>query len=169
AHEFDHSAIVYAGDLYPPKRTLTPVLAALRHLKTTQPASAPPWRLHYYGRMGDQIRKDAERFGLCDEVILHGSVPRQQALAAVAGAGVAVVVTSISRKGSLEDRGIVTGKLFEALGLGTRTLLIAPDDSDAENILETSNLGCRFSGDDTEGIAAFLSAAMCNRIPERSA
>ena len=41
----------------------------------------------------------------------------------VRGAGLAVVITSVNEPASLEDKGIVPAKIFEAIGLGTPTLL----------------------------------------------
>jgi hypothetical protein len=56
----------------------------------------------------------------------------------------------------MEDKGIVTGKVFETLGLGRPVLLIAPYGSDATVIAESTGLGKRFAGDDIDGMALFL-------------
>jgi hypothetical protein len=68
----------------------------------------------------------------------------------------AVVITTVADQMSQADRGIVPGKLFEILGLGTRILLISPPGSDAEAIALPTGLAYRFQGDDIAGIAAFL-------------
>jgi len=82
---------------------------------------------------------------------------RATALEAVKGAGVAVVITSVADNATLEDNGMVTGKIFEAIGLGTPVLVIAPDGSDANVVAETTGLGRRYPANDVDGIASFLS------------
>ena len=159
-YPFNHFAIVYVGGFYQPKRVITPVMAALQCLESADRNLDVDWRFHYYGWDEAYVREVAASAGLNDRVILHGNVPRREALSAIRGAGVAVVITSVTSKSTLEDRGIVTGKVFESLGLGTPTLLIAPPGSDIETIGETAGLARRFSGEDIGGIASFLCDAM---------
>jgi len=155
-HEFDHRAIVYTGKFYPPKRVISPVMAALKRLKDTGADRAHEWYFHYYGSEENHVYEEAKRFDAMDRVVLHGSVPRTTALSAVRGASIAVVITSVAEDGTLADRGIVTGKVFEALGLGTPILLIAPPGNDAAAIVEGSGMGQRLAGTDIEGITRFL-------------
>ena len=63
------------------------------------------------------------------------------------GAGVAVVITSVVESATPEDNGMVTGKIFEAIGLGTPTLLIAPAGSDANVVAETTGLARSFTAE----------------------
>lgn len=164
-HDFGHFAIVYAGGFYPPKRVITPVIAALQRLQRLHPRDARPWRFHYYGDGSDHVRAVARELGVMDQVTLHGMVPRQEALAAVRGAGVAAVITSVEETHALSDRGMVTGKLFEAVGLGTPTLLVGPARNDAASILAATGLPGPFSGSDPDGMARFLADALANRLP----
>jgi glycosyltransferase involved in cell wall biosynthesis len=156
--DFGHFAIVYAGTFYPPKRVLTPITAALQELKSR--ATSKPWAFHYYGASDADVRREAASRGIEDRVVVHGKVSRDEALSAVRGAGVAAVITSVFPQGTLEDRGILTGKLFEAIGLNTPVLAIAPDGSDIESILKQTGLGRRFVGTAVSEIAEFLSTAM---------
>jgi glycosyltransferase involved in cell wall biosynthesis len=151
--DFGHFAVVYTGIFYPPKRVISPVMAALRRLNDN---GARRWMFHYYGRHESHVWEAAERFRMKSSVAVHGNVPRSEALAAVKGAGVAVVITSVAKEATLEDNGMVTGKLFEAIGLGTPVLLIAPTGSDARIVAETTGLAHSFTADDLDGIAAFL-------------
>jgi glycosyltransferase involved in cell wall biosynthesis len=157
--DFGHFAIVYTGSFYPPKRVITPVMAALKRFKEIRNGYNAECYFHYYGNSDGEahVRQEANRFGVIDRVVLHGIVSRAEALSAVRGAGVAVVITSIFEDASLEDKGIVTGKLFEALGLGTSILLIAPPGSDAREIVEEIGMGHSFLGQDIDGIVDFLS------------
>jgi Glycosyl transferase 4-like domain len=154
-HDFGHFAIVYAGVLYPPKRVISPVMAALQCLERR--SRNDKWMFHYYGTHGRGVLEAAERFGLTARVTLHGKVAWPTALAAVKGAGVVVVITSISETGTPEENGMVTGKIFEAIGLGTPILLVAPSGSDANRLGEATGLVRTFPGKDVEGIASFLS------------
>jgi glycosyltransferase involved in cell wall biosynthesis len=164
AHHFGHFAIVYTGTLWPPKRTISPVMAALRRLKDLP--SRQPWMFHYYGPHGVHVREEAERLGVTDKVLVHDVVLRSMALEAVKGAGVAVVITSVESNASLEDNGMVTGKIFDAIGLGTPVLVIGPDSSDANVVVETTGLGRRYPASDVDGIALFLSELANGELSE---
>jgi glycosyltransferase involved in cell wall biosynthesis len=157
-HAFGHFAIVYTGSLWPPKRVISPVMAALRRLKEIAPGR--PWTFHYYGRHGAHVSEEAERFAIADRVVVHGMVPRATALEAVKGAGTAVVITSVEPRATPEDNGMVTAKIFEAVGLRTPILVVAPEGSDAGVVVETTALGRHCTADDVDGIATFLLQVM---------
>jgi glycosyltransferase involved in cell wall biosynthesis len=165
-YKFDHFAIVYAGVFYRPKRVISPIMAALQQLKRNPNGEGPKWLFHYYGSQGGHVREEARRYGVADAVVLHGHVPRSMVLSAVRGAGMAVTISSVSEDAQFAERGIIPAKLFEALGLGIPTLLIAPPGADAEAILETTKMGRRFSGSDTSGIARFLNEAIQGKGPQ---
>jgi glycosyltransferase involved in cell wall biosynthesis len=165
AHPFGHFAIVYTGSLWPPTRVISPVMAALQRLNEKGRPSEP-WMFHYYGSNGEHVLEEAGRFGVKDRVVVHGVVPRAKALEALKGASVAVVITSIDTTGRLEDNGMVTGKIFEPIGLGTPVLIIAPEGSDANVVAETTGLGRRYAAADVDGIASFLDELMRDRTLE---
>jgi hypothetical protein len=163
-HNFGHFAVVYAGNFYPPKRVISPVMAALKRLLETTDGKGE-WYFHYYGGQETHVREEARRFGVMERTVLHGRVSRKEALSAVRGAGVAVVITSVAEEATREDKGIVPGKVFETIGLGSPILLIAPPDSDAASITESAKIGRSFTGGDTNGIASFLAEAWNGRVP----
>ncbi|MCH7825700.1 MAG: hypothetical protein IH849_12940, partial [Acidobacteria bacterium] len=105
------------------------------------------WYFHYYGGQADHVCKEASQFDVREKVITHGSVSRDRALSAVKGAGVAVVIASVKEEeeATLEDKGMVTAKVFEAMGLGTPSVLLAPQGSDIETIAATGGLAQCFS------------------------
>jgi glycosyltransferase involved in cell wall biosynthesis len=162
-YHFGHFAIVYTGNFYPPKRGISPVMAALKLLKEKMHGKDGEWRFHYYGGHANHVREEAQRFEVLERVVLHGNVPRAEALAAVKGAGIAVVITSVAEEATVEERGIMTGKVFEPLGLGTPILLVAPPGSDVEILAETTGLARRFTGSDVAGIASFLAETISVR------
>ncbi len=159
-YRFKHFSIVYTGVFYRTKRLISPVMAALSRLKDAYDETAHPWAFHYFGPSVDHVRTEAQRFGILDRVVFHGNVPRVDALSAICGANLAVVVTSVAENATMEDKGIVTSKVFEALGLGTRILSIAPSGSDIEVILKNDEMGQSFTGDDICGITSFIREAM---------
>jgi glycosyltransferase involved in cell wall biosynthesis len=161
--EFGHFAIVYAGVLYPPKRVITPVMQAIKWIKEKYDGSAGEYYFHYYGSHLEHVREEATRADVTDRVVLHGQVSRAEALSAVKGASVNVVITSVADQASLEERGIVTGKIFDAVGLGATILLICPPDGDAEIVIKDTALGQTFRGSQTDQIAAFLWDVMSGR------
>jgi glycosyltransferase involved in cell wall biosynthesis len=142
-------------------------MAALKRLRETTNGHNADWYFHYYGDSEAHVRKEADRYGVMDRVVLHGMVSRTEALSAVRGAAVAIVITSVFHDGSLEDNGIVTGKVFEPLGLGIPILLIAPPGSDARKIIEETDSGRGFVGADIEGMVRFISQ-LSQRMSERS-
>lgn len=165
-YDFGHCAFVYAGNFYPPKRVISPFLAALKLFKENCNESSRNWYFHYYGWEEDHVREQADRLGLGDRVVLHGRVAQREVLSAVKGAGLAVVITSIEGEGTLEDKGIVTGKIFEAIGVGTPVLLIAPRGSDATTTTEVTGLVKSFVGTDIHGMAAFLKDVVLGKVPD---
>ena len=163
-YDFGHFAIVYAGTFYPPKRVISPIMAALKRLMENQENEAE-WFFHYYGRQQAHVLNEAARFGVMSKVISHGWVPHAAALAAVRGASLAIVITSVSDDAPMEDMGIMTGKVYEALGLKTPVLLITPKGSDLDAIVRgIPGIVC-FSGGNVEGISEYIKKLMLGSMP----
>ena len=164
-YAFGHFAIVYTGDFYPPKRVITPVMAALKSIKETTNNNGRAWYFHYYGGKENHVRDEAMKFGIIDRVVVHGNVPRTEALSAVRGANIAVVITSIEDKFTNQDAGMIPAKLFEALGLRTPILIIGPPGADVNTIVETAGLAARFSGSEVNAMKSFILNAMSGQAP----
>lgn len=163
-YDFGHCAIVYTGIFYPPRRIISPFLAALKNLKESLDETSNEWYFHYYGAQEDHVREEAVRFGLSDRIVLHGKVPRHEALSAVKGASLAVVIVSIEEQASSEMLGMVPAKIYEAVGLGTPVLLIAPLGSDATALIAPTGLSQSFTSTQTEGIASFLREVVFGKV-----
>lgn len=156
ARSFDHFALVYAGEFYTGQREIDPVLLALKRVREMEPATCLPIRLHYYGASAGQVQAKSRHYGVEDLVECHGRVSREEALAAIKGSHITVVIAGIADTASQIERGIVTGKLFEPLGLGVRILLIAPEGNDAVPMVEDSGAGKGFLASNTHPIANWL-------------
>lgn len=150
--ELDHFAVVYAGQFYPPKRTPEPLLSALRR------SGVPGWRFHYAGPHGELVLRAASSLGVAERVVCHGSVTREESLALTAGAHLAVVITSVEQTADVADRGIVTSKLFDIVGLRRPMLVIAPPGSDVEAMVAGRESTACFPADQTEAIARWISS-----------
>jgi glycosyltransferase involved in cell wall biosynthesis len=159
-YNFGHFAIVYAGNFYPPKRVITPIMAALTRLGETD----REWFFHYYGRQEGHVMEEAKRFGVTEKIVAHGWVPQLEALSAVRGAGLTVVISSVKDEASAQDRGIMTGKVYEALGLKTPVLLVAPRGSDLEMIATGKSTVKCFSGGSVEEMAGYIVDLMSGSI-----
>jgi glycosyltransferase involved in cell wall biosynthesis len=155
-HDFGHCAIVYTGTFYSPKIILSPFLAALKLLKESTKDTNNTWYFHYYGTQEHYVRQQAAHYGVTDRVMLHGRVPRREALSAVKGANLALVISSIYEQCPLNDKGIIPAKIFEAIGLGTPILLISPFGSDVRALTAPSGLVTSFTGVEVQGMASFL-------------
>jgi glycosyltransferase involved in cell wall biosynthesis len=162
---FGHFAFVYTGRLLPPLRTLAPFFGAMQRVAAVDSSLRGRWRLHYYGQDGKTLLEDADRYGLQGQVDIHGLVPRQEALGALKGAGLGLVVTSVASESTIEQRGVVTGKIFEAIGLRTPFLVVTPRQSDVEDIVETTGLGACFPAQDIAGMASFITSVMRGNTP----
>lgn len=164
-YAFGHCAIVYTGNFYPPKRIISPFLTALHYMKETSGKADAEWYFHYYGGEGNHVREQAGPFNLNDRIVLHGKVSRREALSAVKGARLAVVIVSIEEQASAEMAGMVPAKIYEAIGLGTPVLLIAPNGSDATRITAPTGLVKSFTANDTHGMASYLQAVIRGERP----
>jgi len=165
-YDFGHFAIVYAGSFYPPKRVISPVMAALKRLKYSEGDRDREWYFHFFGEGEKHVQEEAIRFGVMDKVVLHGRVTRADAVSAVRGSGVTVVITSVLDENSAGDSGIVPGKVFEALGSNVPVLIVAPKGSDIENIGETAGSTRLVTGSDIEGITSFFRETMSGMMPK---
>ncbi len=162
---FGHFTLLYAGKFYLPLRSVTPLVAALKRLQQICPEN--DCHLHYFGAAGEYVQREAETHGVAGRIVLHGNVPRREVLAAIAGANAVAVVTSVEERCGPESKGIVTGKVFEPVGLGTPVLLVAPADSDAHEVLATVGNGRAFAGPDCDGMAGYLMDLARGRLPDR--
>ena len=165
-YEFNHFAIVYTGVFRPPLTVISPVMAALRRLKEKAPGESTEWKFHYYGPQDDHVRQEAEKVGVLDKVAVHGRVPRREALSAVRGASLAVVISSVLEPKAEWEKGIVTGKIFEPLGMHVPILIVGPDGIDLEGIIEKTGLARKVPANDIDGMVSFIGDVMKGKMPQ---
>lgn len=166
-YDFGHCAFVFTGNFHVPKISISPFLAALKTLKESPNDRNNEWYFHHYGVQEDYVRQQAAHYGLTDRMVLHGRVPRREVLSAVKGADLALVISSIYEQSQLIDKGTIPGKIFEAIGLGTPVLLIAPLGSDARTLTDSTGLVKSFTGADIQGMVSVLKDVVCGRAPQQ--
>lgn len=167
-HPSQPTSLVYAGAFYPPKRSFKPIAAALQLLRSRHPAS-PPIAFSYFGPSSTYVEEVAQQHGVENLVHAFGPVSRHEAMVAQADSLCTVVVTSTERTCSLADRGIVTGKLFEAIALAPWVLVISPLDSDVRSLTASLPHVKHFHGEQTQAIANWLDEIASAAIEPRSA
>jgi hypothetical protein len=136
----------------------------LTRLAEFQPSQS--WKFHYFGPHEAHVRQQAEGCAIGSRIQLHGTVSRRESLAAIRGAGATVVITSVADGDDAADHGIIPGKIFEPIGMGTPVMVVAPPGSDIERLVETTGKGGVFAGSNIEGMAGFLSGLMEGKPPE---
>ncbi|MDZ7793211.1 MAG: glycosyltransferase [Spirochaetia bacterium] len=157
--KFGEISIVYTGSFYFPIRTIEPFFKALSLVKDYDKLE---WKFHYYGKHSHHIIEMGEKFNITSRIVDHGMVTKDKALEVTKSADLFVVISSVSPDTNNENKIMVTGKIFDALGAGTPILLIAPPGSDPEKIMD--NKGVRFSGDQVEEMAEYLRSVIENGI-----
>lgn len=156
--------IVYAGTFYLPKRRIDPFIEALKLIKEKNPNMAGGIEFHYFGPSSNMVQEQAERNGVTELIVDHGSQSRSTVHKALQSSDYALVITSVEAKGDVWDNGIMTGKVFENLKYRVPTLLIAPEGADLLEVIDGLNAGKSFTGIQVEEISNFL----MNEVQEKS-
>lgn len=108
-------------------------------------------QFRFVGKLNDNVKKLAEEsLGRNFEYIPY--VPHEESIKYLLKSSIQLLVVEHSPN----NKGIVTGKLFEYLGSGKPILLLGPTDGDAAKIIEECRQGAAFNYDDNEGVKAFL-------------
>jgi glycosyltransferase involved in cell wall biosynthesis len=156
-------SLLYAGQFYPPKSTIAPLLAALRELRRRLPSR--PIVLRYVGPSAAHVNEALAASPDLADVIVADRVPREEALRLLQESTVAFVSTSNERRSDPAGAGIITGKIFEIFACRKPYLVIAPENSELHQIVRTAGGGKIFTADDTEGMATYLEQAVQGNVP----
>jgi glycosyltransferase involved in cell wall biosynthesis len=160
ATAFDHIAIVYAGQFIAPNSTPEPIMKAMDLLNNDD--TLPTWKFHYMGPSGKTVNDQIKQYGLENRYMYHGNISREKCLENIKGSSLAVVITSVKKKASLADKGIITGKVFEPLALKKPILTIAPEGSDVECIIRDRGWTC--SSDEVNKIAQIMKSTIAQEL-----
>jgi hypothetical protein len=158
--EVDHGSIAYVGTLYF-GRSLSAVCAAMRQLLTENPEAAATLRLNVAGPMEiahrRQFEDDIAASGLASLVNIHGLLPRPEALELLRRSHLSLVLA--------QDQPMqVPAKLYESVGLGVPTLVIAEEGGAAA--CEARRIGAMsLDSANVEGLRALLEDMLAGRMP----
>lgn len=158
AKPFDHFSIIFAGSLISAKMTLSSLFRVLRIVKENK-EKLVKWKFHYFGPNIDVVNKEIDEWGLQQESVVHGNCPRIEVLSYLKGASLNVVLSSDGGASTIEDKGVIPGKIFELIGMEASILSIVPKGSAVETVLREVGVES-FSHDETEKIANFIIRCM---------
>src|SRR2546426_766351 len=155
-------SIAHVGTLYG-NRSLSSVFAAMAATLGDRGVAADALRLNVAGPVESSHRArmhaEIEAAGLASAVNIHGVLPRSKALELLSRAHVALVLAQ-------NQPMCVPAKLYESVGLGVPTLVIAESTSAAAN--EARRIGAMtVDGGDLAGIRAVFGDMLSGRIPTR--
>lgn len=155
-------SISYVGTLYA-GRNLSSICAAMRALLSDRPDAAATLRLNVAGPMepqhSRQFEDDIAAAGLQSVVNVRGLVPRAEALEILCRSHLSLVLA--------QDQPMqVPAKLYESVGLGIPTLVIAEETSAAA--FEARRIGAMtVDGTNVEELRSLMEDMLEGRIPTR--
>ena len=160
AEKFKGLSIAYAGTLYA-GRTVTPVIHALELLLARHPEAKGQVKLRIAGVMDEgpaaQFWRDVTATGLTESVEAYGNVSVREALNLVNRSHLGLVLA--------QDQPVqVPAKLYECVGMGVPTLVLAePSSSAAREGKRVGAVVCEPT--DHQAIAALLERLWRNAAP----
>jgi glycosyltransferase involved in cell wall biosynthesis len=154
-------SIAYVGTVYL-TRNFSVVLDAIRSLAQDRPDAAASVTLHVAGHIepGYQTRltEAAVADGFPNLLKFHGLLPRSDALGLLSRANLALVL-------AMNQRAQIPAKIYECVGLGVPTLVLAESDSAAA--AEARRIGAMtFDGNDVAAMRMLLEDLVDGRFPE---
>lgn len=150
-------SIVYTGTLtaaYP----LEALVTILR-----ESVSKHPLKLEFTGSVSHHALEPLKAI-LGDKLSLRGHVSHAQAVETMMNAGILLLLIPRTN----DNKGILTGKIFEYLRSGKPILGIGPADGDAAAILSETGAGKMFDPDDKDGIKGFVQQTLSGQLPPRN-
>lgn len=144
--------LCFTGSMYDGARTPALLFEALAALRD-QGDPAGEARVHFYGPNSAHIGDLAQRYCIQANVVLHGTVPRSQALRAQRSASDLLIFLNMDRS----TRHELGSKIFEYAGAQRPILAFGPRGSVVRDYLDRHRLGW-FSADLSEATAALRAA-----------
>jgi glycosyltransferase involved in cell wall biosynthesis len=158
----EQCSMAYVGTLYA-NRNLSSVFAAMRALLRDRPEAVATLKLNVAGPLEsphrEQMHDDIVAAGLTSQVSIHGVLPRAQALELLSRSHLALVLAQ-------DQPMCVPAKLYESVGLGVPTLVIAEQASAAA--CEARRIGAMtLESGDVDGMRSLMEDMLAGRIPPR--
>ncbi len=141
--------ITYTGTLST-AYNIDALIHAVKHLKN----SNPNIKIHiqFIGKISPEILQSLKNNGLENMLSIIDYLPHREAITQMMAADVLLLaIPKIN-----ENKGILTGKLFEYMATGNPILGIGPPDGDASKILDETHSGIMFDYDQNNEVLSFL-------------
>lgn len=104
----------------------------------------PEVRIQFVGNTCPELKREIRLGGLEDKTIYKAYMPHEASLKALAESdALLLVINNVP-----DNKGIITGKIFEYMGMRKPIICIGPEDGDAAEILAESSAGICVSHDD---------------------
>lgn len=143
--------IVYTGRFYKGLRDPSPLFRALSLLKKNIPNLGELVSIDIYGYMDSWVDEAINLYGVEDCVQLHGMVTYEKSISAQRDADLLLFLDWMDE----EIEGVLTGKLFEYLGIGCPVISFGPSFStEAAKIIQRCQAGVVV--DSVNGLVDFL-------------
>ena len=142
--------ILYTGTIYPGYQDPTPLLRALRSLRSQHPGEQI--KVVFVGARAFHVLELAQALGVQDSVEYLGHVPRNEAIALQKRSSALLLLGNPHKKSNF----VLTGKIFEYLVSGRPILALGfSDDSEIARLLREWGVGIN-CGTDERCIQGFL-------------
>ncbi|HEY5510699.1 MAG TPA: glycosyltransferase family 4 protein [Prolixibacteraceae bacterium] len=109
-------------------------------------------RIRFVGNVPDEIIHLFDLNNLSSMVEVMGYIPHEQAISQMKGASLLLMAIPDTP----DNKGIVTGKLFEYLAARKPVLAIGPEGGDVDILIDKCKAGKLFSYENTEGMKNFI-------------
>lgn len=158
--DVERGSITYIGTLYA-GRNLSIVFTAISDLLKDRPETASQLSVNIAGQMEtphrEKMEREIEAAGLSSIVKIHGLLPRSEALALLSRSHLALVLAQ-------DQPMCVPAKIYESVGIGVPTLVIA--ESDGAAAVEARRIGAMTLADeDVGGMRSLLNDMLDGQLP----
>ncbi len=155
--DFEHKKILkdnknftlnYFGTI-PPESSPVPILKAVNLLFEN---GIKKIYLNFYGNVNDVVKIELKEYDENNLITFHSYFPHNEMLNLLVNSSMLILIINKVKN----NKGILTGKIFEYIGSGVPVLGIGPEDGEAAQILKETESGEMFYYDQIEEIAEFI-------------
>lgn len=133
----DKLSIIYTGRLYQGKRDPELLFKALNELNKEEKIDLNDFRLEFYGKSQDWLKKDIENYNLEKIVRQNGVVSREDVIKKQWESQILLLLTW----NNPAEKGVLTGKIFEYLAAKRPILSYGISEGIVKDLIEETNAG----------------------------
>ena len=144
----DFFSMNYFGTI-PSESSPVPILKAVNLLSEK---SINNIHLNFYGNVSDIVKMELKENDENNLITFHSYLPHNEILNLLVNSSILMLIINKVKN----NKGILTGKIFEYIGSGVPVLGIGPEDGEAAQILRETESGKMFYYDQIEEITEFI-------------